>query len=115
MIGRGGASGSGFNGGGYSYGTDWVSSGGGGGAGGAGTRGYFTWWGNVGYGGNGGIGIKSDITGLNTGYGGEVRGQVIRLPVLLLMEVVHLTLVPQLQIAEEEVLHIQMEQVELLL
>jgi autotransporter-associated beta strand protein len=74
MIGRGGASGSGFNGGGYSYGTDWVSSGGGGGAGGAGTRGYFTWWGNVGYGGNGGIGIKSDITGLNTGYGGGGAG-----------------------------------------
>jgi autotransporter-associated beta strand protein len=74
MIGRGGASGSGFNGGGYSYGTDWVSSGGGGGAGGAGTRGFFTVWGSVGYGGNGGIGIKSDITGLNTGYGGGGAG-----------------------------------------
>jgi autotransporter-associated beta strand protein len=74
MIGRGGLSGSGFNGGGYSYGTDWVSAGGGGGAGGAGTRGFFTRWGHVGFGGNGGIGIRSDITGLNTGYGGGGAG-----------------------------------------
>lgn len=45
----------------------------------------------------------------------EGQEQVGRLPALLLMVVVHLTLVPQLQIAEEEVLHIQMEQLELLL
>jgi autotransporter-associated beta strand protein len=73
-IGKGGASGSGFSGGGYNYGTDWVSSGGGGGAGGAGTAGYFTTWGSVGYGGNGGIGISSSITGVNTGYGGGGAG-----------------------------------------
>ena len=73
-IGKGGASGSGFNGGGYNYGTDWVSSGGGGGAGGAGTAGYYTNWGSVGFGGNGGIGISSYITGVNTGYGGGGAG-----------------------------------------
>jgi hypothetical protein len=47
----------------------------------------------------------------------EVRGQVGRLPALLLlvMVVVQVTLVSQLQIAEEEVLQSQVEQLELLL
>jgi hypothetical protein len=47
----------------------------------------------------------------------EVRGQVGRFPALLLlvMVVVQVTLVSQLQIAEEEVLQSQVEQLELLL